>query len=93
MKQSKKDVERTIAEQIEFARRMQHERVPLVEYISFWYGKEWGAKSDFARDQGVSSQQVNRWLNLGVYLENGKLNRPDPKPIKLLLPDWIASYC
>lgn len=93
MKQSKTELELKITQQGNFAKLMQQGRVLLVDYIEFWYGTQHGAKTKFARDQGVSSQQVNRWLKLGVYIEKGKLNRPDPKPIELHVPDWIQSFC
>ncbi|RWX52866.1 hypothetical protein [Photobacterium chitinilyticum] len=75
-----------------FAKKMEGSQVLLRDYICFWYGDERGAKTRCARDLGVSPQQVNRWLNLNVYIENRKLKRPDPNPIDVVFPDWIESY-
>ena len=48
----------------------------LLNYIEMHYGKRRGNKSAFARDNGVTPQQVNDWINRGLEVIDGKLMQP-----------------
>lgn len=92
MTRSMTELKFKLTENLNFAQKMKEDRVLLSDYINFWYGENRGAKKQFAIDQNISSSQVTRWLKLQVYIENGRIKRPDPNPINLNIPNWIASF-
>jgi hypothetical protein len=92
MKKAVDELENELHENRLFAKKMENTQVLVIDYIRFWYGDKHGAKAKFARDQGVSSQQVNSWLKKNCYIENKQIKHPDPNPIALIKPSWIKSY-
>lgn len=45
----------------------------LIDHINKNYGADRGNKAEFARDNKVTPQQVNNWINRGFEVIDGKL--------------------